>query len=64
VHFDASVKVVLQFLDAHYRPWRTRAIRLIIGTGYAARAALHGALGKRERARIFLAMARVYAGDA
>jgi len=51
----------MRFLRAHYGRWRASVIRLIVGSSYAVRVLVHAALGRRERARIFLAMARVYA---
>jgi GT2 family glycosyltransferase len=51
----------MQFLRAHCGRWRASVIRVIVGSGYAVRAMAHAALGRRERARVFLAMARVYA---
>ena len=50
----------MRFLRAHYGRWRANAIRVIVGSSYAARVPAHAALGRRERARVFLAMARVY----
>jgi len=51
----------MRLLRAHYSQWRGGVIRVIVGSGYAARATAHAVLGRRERARVFLAMARVYA---
>jgi GT2 family glycosyltransferase len=53
----------MRFLRVHYGRWRANAIRVIVGSSYAARVLAHAALGRRERARVFLAMARVYAVD-
>ena len=51
----------LAFLRAHYTRPRATAIRLIMGTGYAARAVALAALGQSGRAREYRAMAGVYA---
>ena len=51
----------LAFLWVHYGAPRRQAIRAITGAGYAARAAVHRALGRRDRAAVFAAMARRYA---
>jgi GT2 family glycosyltransferase len=51
----------LRFLRAHYAPPRAAAIRAIVGAGYAGRALLHRAAGRRERAKEYASMSRVYA---
>jgi GT2 family glycosyltransferase len=51
----------LAFLRVHYRRPRAAAIRTIVGAGYAVRALAHAVLGRRERSRVYRAMARVYA---
>jgi GT2 family glycosyltransferase len=51
----------LAFLDAHYGRPRAAAIRAITGTAYAGRAIVLRLLGRRGRARVYGAMARVYA---
>jgi GT2 family glycosyltransferase len=52
------------FLDTHYPRPRRLAIRLITGLGLAARVLIHAALGHRERAAVYGAMAAVYLGRA
>lgn len=52
----------LVFLRTHYSRPRAAAIRAINGAAYASRALAHRLLGNRERADVFRAMARVYAG--
>jgi GT2 family glycosyltransferase len=52
----------LAFLRRRLRRPRAVAIRAITGTGYAVRAVVHRALGRREPAAVYAAMARVYAG--
>ena len=51
----------LAFLAKHYSRPRAATIRAITGAGYAARVAAHRAVGRRDRAEVFRAMARVYA---
>lgn len=51
----------LVFLRAHHSRPSAAAIRVITGLGYAARALAHRALGRRDEARLYRAMARVYA---
>jgi N-acetylglucosaminyl-diphospho-decaprenol L-rhamnosyltransferase len=51
----------LAFLNTHYGPVRRTAIRAVVGAGYAARAVAHRLLGRRDRAAVYRAMARVYA---
>ncbi|HEX2087972.1 MAG TPA: glycosyltransferase [Solirubrobacteraceae bacterium] len=51
----------LLFLERNYGGPRRTAIRAIVWAGYAARAVAHRALGHRDRAGAFRAMARVYA---
>ncbi len=51
----------LLFLRTHYRAPRALAIRAVVGTGYAGRAVAHAALGRRERAGVYRALARAYA---
>ncbi len=51
----------MRFLRTHYGRWRASVIRMIVGSSYAVRVLVHATLGQRERARVFLAMARVYA---
>ena len=58
---ERVARAELTFLRAHYGPLRRTAIRVLVGMAYAARAAIHGALQRRERADLFRAMARVYA---
>jgi GT2 family glycosyltransferase len=50
----------LLLLREHYGPLRRSAIRVVVGAGYAARAAAHAVLGRSERAALFRAMARTY----
>lgn len=57
----AAAEVV--FLREHYPRLRRAAIQAVLAAGYAGRAVAHGALGRRDRARAFGAMARVYAGS-
>jgi len=52
----------LAFLGAHYGRLRAAAIRAITGTAYASRALLLRLLGRRSRADVYRAMARVYYG--
>jgi GT2 family glycosyltransferase len=52
----------LTFLETHYAPARATAIRAIAGSGYAVRALVHGLLRRRDKARVYRSMARVYAG--
>ena len=54
----------LELLAAHNGAARALIIRAITGLGYGARAALLRIAGRRQRARIYAAMARVYAGTA
>jgi GT2 family glycosyltransferase len=51
----------LTFLRVNYSRPRTAAIRAVEGSGYAVRALVHGALGRRRAAAVFRAMAAVYA---
>jgi GT2 family glycosyltransferase len=51
----------LAFLDAHYSPPRSAAIRTLAGFGYAGRAVANRLLGRREKSAVLAAMARVYA---
>lgn len=51
----------LVFLDTHYARPRAAAIRLITGSGYAVRTLAHGLRRDGARARLYRAMARVYA---
>jgi hypothetical protein len=51
----------LAFLRSHYGRVRANAIRAITGAAYAGRALLLRLLGRRDRARVYAAMARVYA---
>jgi GT2 family glycosyltransferase len=51
----------LTFLRTHYARPRAAAIRAITGAGYAARAAVHRALGRPDAARLYRGMAAVYA---
>lgn len=53
----AAAELIL--LD-RYPAARRTAIRAIVGAGYAGRAVAHAALGRRDRASWFRAMARVY----
>jgi GT2 family glycosyltransferase len=50
----------LAFLKAHYGRARAAAIRAVTGTAYAGRALAFRLLGRRPRARVYAAMARVY----
>jgi GT2 family glycosyltransferase len=50
------------FLCQYYSRPRALAIRAIVGAGYAARALVHGLLGRRDRSAAFRAMASAYAG--
>ena len=50
----------LTFLGAHYGRVRAAAIRALTGAGYAGRALVLRLLGRRHRARVYGAMARVY----
>jgi GT2 family glycosyltransferase len=51
----------LVFLRTHYSRPRAAAIRAIVGAAYAGRALVHRALGRREEADLFRAMAGIYA---
>ena len=51
----------LMFLRAHHGRMRSAAIRAVLLAGYSARAAIHAALGHKERSLIFRAMARTVA---
>jgi GT2 family glycosyltransferase len=51
----------LTFLRTHYSRPRATAIRAVAWLGYAGRAVVHRALGRRERSAIFAAMALKYA---
>ncbi|HMJ95169.1 MAG TPA: glycosyltransferase family 2 protein [Thermoleophilaceae bacterium] len=51
----------LAFLHAHYGRVHGGAIRAITGTAYAGRAIVLRLLGRRARARVYAAMAQVYA---
>jgi GT2 family glycosyltransferase len=54
----------LAFLRAHYRGARAVTIRAITGLAYAGRALVLRLLRRRGRARIYAAMARIYARGA
>lgn len=54
----ASAEVA--FIGTHFGRGRAAAIRAITLAGLSARAAAHGLLGRRERAGVYRAMARVY----
>ncbi len=51
----------LAFLQAHYPPLQRGLIRAIVVCTYAARVPILRLLGRTERARVYSAMARVYA---
>jgi GT2 family glycosyltransferase len=53
----------LTILRTHY-PRSGLVIRIISGIGFGLRACFHAALGRRQRAEVFLALAKVYAGGA
>jgi GT2 family glycosyltransferase len=48
------------FISTHFGRGRAAAIRAITLAGHTLRAAAHGLLGRRERAAVYRAMARVY----
>jgi GT2 family glycosyltransferase len=54
----------LLFLRNHYGRNRRAVIRAVLFAGFAARAALHAVLGRRDRAAAFRAMARVLISSA
>ena len=58
---ERVARAELAFLGAHYGRVRAAAIRALTGAGYAGRALVLGLLGRRRRARVYGAMARVYA---
>jgi GT2 family glycosyltransferase len=54
----------LRFLRNHYGRQRRTVIRAVLFAGFAARAAVHGIRGRRDRAAAFRAMARVLVSSA
>ena len=57
---ERVARAELRFLRTHYRPLRRTTIRLIVWTGFTARAVAHGMLRRGEPAAVYRAMARVY----